>query len=38
MILLKDYNNLLVSKLKDMEIYDLSDKEFKIAIFRKHNI
>lgn len=33
----KDHNNLLVTEPKDMEIYDLSNKEFKIAILQKLN-
>lgn len=34
---LKDYNNLLcvVTKHKDMELYVLYNKEFKIAVLRK---
>ena len=31
----KDHNNLPVTKHKDMEIYDLPDKKFQIAILRK---
>ena len=33
---LKDHNNLPVFEPKDMEIYDLPDKEFKIAVARKY--
>ena len=31
---LKDYNNLPVTKHKDMELYVLYNKEFKIAVFK----
>ena len=33
----RDNNNLLAMDPKDMEIWDLLDKEFKIAIWRKFN-
>lgn len=33
----KNHNNLPVTKYKDMEIYNLPDKAFKIAILRKLN-
>ena len=33
----KDHNNLLVINSKDMEIYDIFNKEFKIAVLRKLN-
>lgn len=33
----KDRSNLLVNKLKDREICDLTDKEFTIAVLRKFN-
>lgn len=31
----KEHNSLLVTDLKDMKIYDLPDKEFKIAVLRQ---
>jgi len=33
----EDHNNLPVTESKDMEIYNLSDKEFKKAVLRKFN-
>lgn len=33
----KNHNNLPVTKYKGMEIYNLPDKAFKIAILRKLN-
>ena len=35
---LKDYNNLLVTKHKDMELYVLYNKEFKIAVLRTRDL
>lgn len=35
MTLPKDHNNLSVTEPKDKEVYDLPNKEFKIAILRK---
>lgn len=37
MILPKYHNNQLVSKDKDMKIYNLHDKELKIIVRRKFN-
>lgn len=31
----KEHNSLLVTDPKDMKIYDLPDKEFKIAVLRQ---
>ena len=34
----KESNNLLVTNPKDMGIYDLHNKEFKMAVLRKLNV
>lgn len=33
----KDHNNLLLTELKDMEICNLPNKEFKMAVFKEAN-
>ena len=33
----KDHNSLPVTNTKDMELWDLPDKEFKITVLRKLN-